>query len=136
MITFSKRINLTFGAEKLDILAYSQGRVEDTTWSHRTDWSLGIAQRACLALKILSNYILHMARSIHPTKREERFNSRNNISTCQSSNAYRERDTDHSVTPSTQKAERQKRNLRFCALKASDCHLKPSGKDFKQLGKK
>lgn len=61
MLTFSKRINLTFGAEKLDILAYSQGRVQDMTWSCRTDHSLGIAQRACLALKIIITYILHMA---------------------------------------------------------------------------
>lgn len=45
MLTFSKRIILTFGAEKLDILAYSRGRVQDTTWSRRTDQSPGIAQR-------------------------------------------------------------------------------------------
>lgn len=43
---------------------------------------------------------------------------------------------DHSVTSSTKKAECQKTNLRFCALKASDCNLKPSGKIFKQLEKK
>lgn len=43
---------------------------------------------------------------------------------------------DHSVTSSTKNAECQKRNLRFCALKASDCNLKPSGKILNSWEKK